>query len=107
MEKALIQPGRCGKGVFTPAAIKAGLAVCQTKVPWGYSAAAHAKTGTPGEPGDLLWQISSADHGPIYSTGETWALSAALRALNRLMRTAGITHSKKKHYVYVGRVWLY
>lgn len=108
MEKAVVQPNKCGKGIFTPAAIKAGLAVCWTKVPWGYFVAAYTKGAIPGEPtGEPLWQISSAEEGPIYATAEPSVLSGALRALNRRMRQAGITHARKRQFLYVGKVWLY
>lgn len=107
MEKAVIHPQKCGKGVLTKAAIQRGHRVTNEKIPWGYVAAAYAKTGTPGELGELIWEVKSEERGPIYHRIERRALSGAQAILDGILKAAGIGAGRKKNFIFQARVWRY
>ncbi len=107
IEKAVTNPQKCGKGVFTKAAIHKGHQVMNRKIPWGYVACAYAKTGTPGELGELIWEVKSEDRGPVRHRSERRALSGAQQVLDGILKAAGMGAVRKRNFVFVAKVWRY
>lgn len=104
LEKAVNNPQKCSRGVFTKAAILKGPG---ERKPWGFVAAAYAKTGTPGELGELLWEVKSEDRGPIHHRTERRALSGAQHVLDPILKAAGIGAMRRMNFIFQARVWRY